>query len=115
MSRYLGYGSLLLVIGWLALSYGSWLPATLRIEASLSHYGAGFQWATLAILGLFILLQLWILYATVRFLQRHQAAGLHLAPNGFALRLLGELFWTALPLFMTIGLAWAGYKLWASL
>lgn len=115
MSRYLGYGSLLLMIGWLALSYGAWLPATVRIEAPLPHYGAGFQWVTLAILGLFILLQLWLLYATVRFLQRRQAAGLHLASNGFVLRVLGELFWTALPLFMTIGLAFAGYKLWASL
>ena len=115
MSRYLAYGSLLLVIGWLALSYGAWLPATLRIEAPLLHYGASFQWVTLAILGIFILLQLWLLHATVRLLQRRQAAGMNIAPNGFALGVFGELFWTALPLLMTLGLAMAGYKLWASL
>jgi heme/copper-type cytochrome/quinol oxidase subunit 2 len=115
VNRYLGYGSLLLVIGWLALSYGAWLPATAQIAAPLSFYGAGFQWVTLAILALFILLQLWLLYTTFRFLQRRQAAGLHLAPTGFAFGMLGELFWTALPLLMTIGLAVAGYKVWASL
>lgn len=115
MNRYLGYGSLLLLIGWLALSYGSWLPDRLRIEMPLARYGYWFQLTTVVILILFVFIQLWLLRSTFRLLHQRSQPDMHSMPHGFALRVWGEVFWTALPLLLTIGLAVVGYKLWASL
>lgn len=113
--RFLGYGSLLLVVGWLALSYGAWLPESVRIEAPFIQVGGWFQQVTVAILFVFVAIQLWLLRATARMVHhRRQTDGQALADR-FPLSLLGELFWTALPLLLTIGLAVAGYELWANI
>lgn len=115
MNRYLGYGSLLLLIGWLVVSYGAWLPTYLQIEAPLARYGDWFQQATLLILFLFISIQLWLLRLTVRILRRRHQFDLHSMPTSLRVSALGEIFWTALPLLLTLGLALVGYKFWVNL
>lgn len=114
MNRYIGYGSLALVIGWLVLSYSNWLPATLRMGAPVAGAGPWFQGATVAILLCFIAIQLWLLASTWRIVRRQHQDDTQ--TTGYvSLSLFGELFWTALPLLLTIGLALAGYRLWATL
>lgn len=115
MNRYLGYGSLALLIGWLVLSYSAWLPATVRIAAPLAQVGAWFQGATVAILLCFVTIQFWLLASTFRILQRRRQSDTQSATVHFALNTVAELFWTALPLLLTLGLAVAGYRLWASI
>ncbi len=114
MNRYLGYGSLLLLLGWLGLSYGAWLPESARLTAPLADYGNWFQQASLIVLLCFVAIQLWLVGATTRMV-RHSATDAHPQPTTFVLSLWREIFWTAVPLLMTIGLAVAGYELWASL
>ncbi|MCE7980958.1 MAG: hypothetical protein DYG89_07175 [Caldilinea sp. CFX5] len=115
MNRYIGYGSLALVIGWLALSYSAWLPARMRIAAPLAAAGPWFQGTTVVILLGFIAIQLWLLASTFFLLQRRRPSDTQAPVDHFVLHTFGELFWTALPLLLTIGLALAGYRLWASI
>lgn len=115
MNRYIGYGSLALLIGWLVLSYSNWLPATLHIGAPPAGVGPWFQGATVALLLCFIAIQLWLLAATWRIVQQQRRGDTQTTTSPFLLSLFGELFWTALPLFLTIGLAFAGYQLWAGI
>lgn len=114
VNRYLAYGSLLLSVAWLVLSYTDWVPAQLRFAASFVQYGDWFQQVTIIILLLFVGIQLWLLGSTVRVVQRHQVNAPSL-PGHFALRVFGEFFWTALPLLLTIALAFVGYQVWASM
>lgn len=115
MNRYIGYGSLALVIGWLVLSYSNWLPAMVRIGAPRAQLGPWFQQMTVALLLCFIAIQLWLCVATWRIVQQRRHDEAQTATAHFSLSLFRELFWTALPLFLTIGLALAGYRLWANL
>lgn len=115
MNRYIGYGSLALLISWLVLSYSKWLPATWRVGAPLAQAGPWFQGATVAILLCFIAIQLWLLVMTWRIVQRQRLEGAQPTNSPFALHRFGELFWTALPLLLTIGLALVGYQLWSSI
>ncbi len=115
MNRYVGYGSLLLLLGWLGLSYGAWLPESARLIAPLAQVGNWFQQVILVILLCFIAIQLWLLRSTFRLLYRRPLTDAHPLPTHFALSLWREIFWTAIPLFLTIGLALVGYKLWANL
>ena len=115
VNRYLGYGSLGLFIGWLVLSYTDWLPVRLRFAASFVQYGDWFQQVTIAILLLFVSIQLWLLGSTVWVVQRRRQETMQSLPGHLPLSVVGEFFWTVLPLFLTIGLALVGYQLWASL
>jgi heme/copper-type cytochrome/quinol oxidase subunit 2 len=115
VNRYLGYGSLLLLIGWLALSYSSWLPNRLQIEMPFVQYSGWFQVASVLVFLLFVIIQIWLLRSTFRLLHRRPQTDSNSVPHGFVLRVWGEIFWTALPLLLTIGLAVVGYELWASL
>jgi heme/copper-type cytochrome/quinol oxidase subunit 2 len=114
VNRYIGYGSLALVISWLVLSYSNWLPATLRIGAPLSVVGPWFQGVTAAILLCFIAIQLWLLVSTWQIVRRQRQDDTQ-TTGAFSLSLFGELFWTVLPLLLTIGLVLAGYQLWATI
>lgn len=114
MNRYLAYGSLLSFVAWLVLSYTDWLPGHLRIAASFVPYGDWFQQITVVILLLFVAIQLWLLGSTVWAVQRRRVNTPSLSSH-FTLNVLGEFFWTALPLFLTMGLAFVGYRLWASM
>jgi heme/copper-type cytochrome/quinol oxidase subunit 2 len=67
--------------------------------------------ATLSVLTLifFVSIQAVLLYRTMKSVRDYQSKN-----NGspFRLNLGAELFWTALPIAMTLGLAWASYPLW---
>lgn len=115
MNRYLGYASLGLLIGWLVLSYTDGVPVRLRFAASFVQYGDWFQQVTIAILLLFVSIQLWLLGSTVWVVQRRRQETMQSLPGHLPLSVVGEFFWTVLPLFLTIGLALVGYQLWASL
>lgn len=115
VNRYIGYGSLLLLIGWLVLSYGAWLPDRINIAVPLALVSGWFQQATVVILLLFVSIQLWLLRSTFRMLHRRQQTGGQSMSTSFTLGMWSEIFWTAMPILFTVGLAVAGYKLWANM
>ncbi len=114
--------TLLSVILWLFFSY---VPTSLISLPAMTMFGKGsgvrFQIAALACLALFVLIQLMVVGSTVRMLRRpqHGADGSDGAANhelgNFKLNFWSEVFWTVLPLLMTLGLAFASYQVWASL
>ncbi len=100
---------------WLVLSYlpgvRSWLP-----QFSWQALGAerAFSWLAPFSLGAFVAIQLGVLWHTLHLLwgQRSHGRG---DVQGFPIRLGMELFWAALPLVLTFGLAAASYRLWSAL
>jgi TRAP-type C4-dicarboxylate transport system permease small subunit len=113
--------SLLAVVGWLGLSY---LPRTtfpLPVLALPLGWSAGLQIAAGIGFVLFVLIQLVIVRLT--FNLRNQKLYSQDLPNqdlqnaakgeSIALNVAAELFWTMLPLVMTLGLALASYQSWA--
>jgi heme/copper-type cytochrome/quinol oxidase subunit 2 len=93
---------------WIVLSYLPQVQAKLPV---IAFSAGGFWLAVLAILALvaFIAIQFWLLYTTVATVRSYQAKH----PGSlFHLKLGAELFWTALPIAMSVGLAWASYSLW---
>jgi hypothetical protein len=98
------------VVLWLVLSY---LPAARRLPV-LAFSGAGGVLAalTVATLLVFIAIQLWLIRSTMSSVGRSQHGS---AQSPFRLKLGVELFWTALPLVITVALAWAGYARWTHL
>ena len=129
MNRLLGYFSLLLVILWLALSY---LPSELFAPANLAFptmLVLPFQWIVVGLVVLFIVIQIFLLYATYRIMrhQRNSFTALSHATTSSPtansvsprtlrqLTLSWELWWTIVPLLMTFGLIVIGYRLWLNL
>ena len=102
---------LVIFVLWLVVSY---LPGVRAMLPVVAFGGNGVWMATLAVLALiiFVTIQIWLVYSTIVTVRAHQTKS-----NGspFRLRLSVELFWTALPIAMTIGLAWASYALWLNL
>jgi heme/copper-type cytochrome/quinol oxidase subunit 2 len=94
---------------WIVLSY---LP-TRRLPV-LAFSGASGVLAALAVAALlaFIAIQLWLIRSTMSSVSRSQHGP---AQPPFRLKLGVELFWTALPLVITLALAWAGYARWVQL
>lgn len=106
--RFFTLALLLICILWLIASYLPGVQALLPTIAFPPNNG----WLTnlaVASLVLFLAIQLWLLYATIATVRAHQTKG-----NGspFRLKLSAEFLWTALPIAMTIGLAWASYARW---
>lgn len=102
---------LVIFVLWLVVSY---LPGVRAMLPVVAFEGSGVWMATLAVFALviFIAIQLWLVYTTVVTVRAHQIKS---NSSPFRLRLSVELFWTALPIAMTIGLAWASYALWLNL
>jgi heme/copper-type cytochrome/quinol oxidase subunit 2 len=95
---------------WLLASY---LPGVQALLPTIA-FGGG-KW--LAVLGLialviFVAIQLWLVYTTVVTIRASQNSA---GGSPFRLKLSTELFWTALPIAMTAGLAWTSYALWFNL
>lgn len=111
----LAYSTLAIVILWLVLSY---LPRQIVSLPNLALHGSAagsaYQWALIVSLLVFLAIQLWLVWATVGFF-RSQSQARGASPLAFGLKLSSELFWTAIPLVMTIGLAIASYQTWLSL
>lgn len=105
--------TLLAIAGWLFLSYApqTWggLP---ELAFPVDQAGPFFRPLAVGFLLLFVLVQIVLLWATFRL--RRTARANELA-GGRRLRIGAELFWTALPLLMTIGLALLSYPTWLAL
>jgi heme/copper-type cytochrome/quinol oxidase subunit 2 len=106
--RLLALAILIIFILWLVISY---LPGVQALLPTIAFSGGGNLLALLGVASLiiFIAVQLWLLYTTVLTIRTHQAKE-HGSP--FRLKVGAEFFWTALPILMTVGLAWASYALW---
>ena len=111
----LTYSTLAIVVLWLVLSY---IPRHALSLPNLAVQGAAagivFQWILVVSLLIFVAIQVWLLRATVDFFRPGKRNGAA-TPQAFGLTLSSELFWTAIPLIMTIGLALASYRTWLSL
>ena len=96
---------------WLFFAY---MPGLRGFLPDLALTGATPWMAWLAIFALvaFVAIQLWLVYTTGRTVRAYQAKDLR---AGFRLNLGLEIFWTVLPIAMTLGLAWASYPLWINL
>ena len=99
--RLFSYLILLIVIGWLVLSY---LPATMAL---LPHFPTPnaqmtrlYSWALAAGMVVVLVIQSWLVIATRGLVDR--AEQMHKDGAGFELSLPLELFWTALPLVGTV-------------
>lgn len=98
----------ILSILWIVVSYLPGVRAALPTIAFPMESGLFAILSVLALL-IFVAIQLWIVNRTVRTVRNYQDQN-----NGspFRLRIGAELFWTALPIAMTLVLAWASYPLW---
>ncbi len=98
---------------WIVFSHVTSLRDVLPAVA----YPAGSSWmapAALLSLGIFLAVQLWLVWTTVAGVRRYQQRA---SGDAQPLRLhVGlEALWTAMPVVMTLGLAWAAYGLWSGL
>lgn len=121
VSRYIW--SIIALVGvsvWLFFSYvPSALPVATRFSALSSLPGSVLQILGTLSLLIFVGVQLWLLYATFRlrtvFAQYpNWADGAQRGPR-FQLLFAVEFFWTALPLLITLGMAYISYQSWVSL
>lgn len=96
---------------WIAISYLPSVQASLPVIAFTSG-GSWFALFSILILVAFVAIQIWLVYTTVATVRAYQAKG---NSKGFRLKIGTELFWTALPIAMTLVLAWASYALWLNL
>lgn len=114
MQKLLAYLILLGVVVWIVLSY---LPAsvvalpTIAFPTALNPF---FQRVLVVTLTLFLVLQVLLVWTTVKNIQTRQQ-GKESADNPLSLSLTREAFWTALPIVMTIVLALVSYQTWVSL
>ncbi len=113
MRKLLVYGLLLGTLLWLVLSY---LPESMVALPLLSFSEAlnpFFQRLLIFGVAVFLALQFWLLFATAGLFRSGQSS--RTAADAFQLTLPRELFWTALPILMTIVLALASLRTWHSL
>jgi heme/copper-type cytochrome/quinol oxidase subunit 2 len=109
------------ILVWLYLSYTPGIASLLPVVTVLERgWGGTLQTFTGIGLGLFLLVQLLLVHSLVRIFQRQQQVETSNllaseADRNFKLNFMLELFWTLLPLAMTVGLAWAAYRTWLSL
>ncbi len=111
--RLLSVALVVITIIWIVFSHVASLHALLPVVAYPSG-SRGMAAAALLSLGLFLAVQLRLLWATAAGVRHYQ----HRAPGGappLPLHFGLEVLWTALPVVMTLGLAWAAYGLWTGL
>jgi len=114
MQKFLGYLILLGVIMWIVLSY---LPASVVTLPTFSFpiaFNPLFQILLAVGLALFLVLQGWLVWTTVKTIRTGQDRT-DTPANELNLSLTREAFWTALPIVMTIVLALVSYQTWVSL
>lgn len=111
MQRLFTFAILIICILWLVVSYLPGVKALLP-TLTLAAGGGWLAWLGVAALIAFIAIQLWLVITTVASVRAYRAKN-----NGTAFRLRTgvEFFWTALPIMMTIVLAWVSYGLWINL
>ena len=113
------YAILLIVVLWLVLSF---VPSSLlALPQFVPEQGAVSRLSgQLLLVGLiaFLALQAWLIELTARLFQTPSETGSHSraeAIESFRLTRRAEIFWTAVPLLMTVALAFAGYRAWHTL
>ena len=114
MRRIFALFMLMAVIGWIVISY---LPAsviTLPVISFPAELNQRFQGLLAGGFAIFLALQIWLVWTTVRNIQVAQRRS-NSVVSELNLSLLREAIWTALPIVMTIGLALASYQTWVSL
>ncbi len=113
LQKLFGYAILLVTLLWLMLSY---LPDSVMTLPKISYslQGSGRLLQVLLVGGflIFVVLQVWLIYATKRMLRTEGGRENKMAAE-FGLNRTSEVFWTAVPLLMTIGLALASYQTWS--
>lgn len=108
--RLLAWIIVLVSILWVVVNY---IPAIQAVLPTLAP--ANSQWlALLAVVGLmiFVAIQVWVVKTTATAVQSYREQS---DSPSFNLRLGHEIFWTALPILMTVALAWASLGLWRNL
>lgn len=110
--RILGFGSLVIVILWLVLSYLPPQMVTLPNLGFTASWTGVFVGLLLAGLVVFVLLQLDLTRASARFFQSERVLRHNDAHGDLVLRRSVEVIWTALPILMTLGVAWLAYFAW---
>jgi hypothetical protein len=104
------------IVGWIVLSY---LPSSVvilpTIGFSMPWSGRLFAGLTVVSLILFIAIQVALVRSTALFVRPSARAEKDQASSDFELNRKAELFWTALPLAMTVALAVVCYQLWLSM
>lgn len=114
MQRHLWSSLSLIAVGfWLLFSY---LPPTVlslpQLQANNFASARLLQVLAIFCLLLFLVVQLLILWSTFRMRKATEAST---GENSLQLGSVGELFWTALPLLLTLGLAALSYQSWQQL
>ncbi len=112
MGRFIGSILLLGVfIAWLVLSYA---PVSLPTIA----YGRAGQWFAILLAGVLIVflgIQCWLIAVSARLFRPNSDLDRTEIGAEFRLRRRSEVFWTAIPLVMTVLLAVWSYPTWVSL
>ncbi len=115
LQKLFGYAILLVTLLWLILSY---IPDSVmmlpQISYSLERGARLFQLLLVGGILIFVLLQGWLIVATKRMFRTADGSENKMAAE-FGLNRSSEMFWTAIPLLMTIGLALASYQTWSML
>ena len=99
---------LILTILWIVISYLPGVRATLPTFAFPMGNGLFATFAVIALL-VFLAIQIWLVVRTVKTVRHFQDNN---KGSPFRLNIGAEFFWTALPIAMTLVLAWASYPLW---
>jgi heme/copper-type cytochrome/quinol oxidase subunit 2 len=110
LQRLMWLAILTVIIAWIVLSY---LPSSVVTLPTLAFSPRASAWlAALAPLTLaaFVAIQTWLVYATWVAVRRYRPRAGEAAPARPPLG--AELFWTALPIAITLAVAWAGHGLW---
>ena len=115
LQKLFAYAILLATVLWLMLSYVPASVVTLpQIAFASADSGRLFQMLLVGGFGVFVVLQIWIVYATTQFVGTENSRKESRAAE-FGLNRSSEMLWTAVPLLMTIGLALASYQTWSML
>jgi len=106
MMRYIwSFVILACVIAWLVLSYVPTSTIALPVIAFDGVWAAAwFPVSAAVVLTMFIAIQVWLVFATARMLRKPADASLAATILQFRLSVSKEVFWTGLPLVMTVGL-----------
>lgn len=110
--RILWFSITAVIIAWIVLSY---VPTSLFALPTLAFSGQNWGLASFAAASLvaFLVIQLWLVRSTLVAVRTYRPSADEPAPARPGLG--AEFFWTALPIAMTVGVAWAGYGLWSRL
>lgn len=108
--------SLLVMAVWLFFSYApAWRLTLPQVTIQGSWSGVLLQTLAVACFILLVIVQLMLLWSTKRIFQRSAALPSSEAGDKFKLNPMLELFWTAVPLLLVVGLAFASYQTWQHL